>query len=87
MLLLVFAAFNTAVDASQLLRMVPPSFFQVGVVASIALTFVPRMLTNVKEIREAQRVRGHRFRSWRDILPLIMPLITTSLEEAMQLAE
>ncbi len=87
MLLLVFAAFNTAVDASQLLRMVPPSFFQVGVVASIALTFVPRMLTNVKEIREAQRVRGHRFRSWRDILPLIIPLITTSLEDAVQLAE
>ncbi|MHB1296191.1 MAG: energy-coupling factor transporter transmembrane component T [Anaerolineae bacterium] len=86
-LLLVFAAFNASVDASQLLRLSPPFLYQAGVITSIALTFVPQMLVNVREIREAQRVRGHRFRGWRDLLPLIMPLMTTGLEHAIALAE
>ncbi|MCD6518368.1 MAG: energy-coupling factor transporter transmembrane protein EcfT [Anaerolineae bacterium] len=86
-LLLIFAAFNTAVDASLLLRLVPPFFYQAGVVASIGLTFVPQMLLSAQEIREAQRIRGHRFRSWRDFLPLLMPLLTTAFEHAIQLAE
>jgi len=86
-LLLVFAAFNISVDASQLLRLTPAFLYQAGVVTSIALTFMPRMLTSAQEIREAQQIRGHRFRGWRDLLPLIMPLLTTSLERAIQLAE
>jgi energy-coupling factor transport system permease protein len=32
-------------------------------------------------------VRGHRFHGLRDLLPLIMPLLVTALERAMQLAE
>jgi len=86
-LLLVFATFNAAVDASQLLRLVPPSLYQAGLVTSIALTFIPQMLTSLREIREAQRIRGHRFRTWRDSLPLIIPLLTTAFERAVQLAE
>ncbi len=85
--LAIFAAFNMAVDASQLLRMVPPFLYQAGVVASIALTFMPQMLLSAREIREAQRLRGHKFRSWRDLLPLFVPLLTTALEHAIQLAE
>jgi energy-coupling factor transport system permease protein len=86
-LLIVFAAFNLSVDASQLLRLTPAFLYQVGVVTSIALTFMPQMLASAKEIREAQQIRGHRFRGWRDLLPLIMPLLTTSFERAIQLAE
>lgn len=85
--LAIFAAFNMAVDASQLLRMAPPFLYQVGVVASIALTFMPQMLLSAREIREAQRLRGHKFRRWRDLLPLFVPLLTTALEHAIQLAE
>ncbi len=86
-LLLIFAAFNMAADASQLLRFMPASFYQIGTIASIALTFVPQMLASAQEIREAQQIRGHRFRGWRDLLPLFVPLLTTSLERAIQLAE
>jgi energy-coupling factor transport system permease protein len=32
-------------------------------------------------------IRGHRFRGIRDLLPLFMPLLTSSLERAIQLAE
>jgi energy-coupling factor transport system permease protein len=86
-ILVVFAAFNAAVDHYQLLRATPAFLFQAGVVLSIAITFVPQMVLSAREIREAQRIRGHRFRGIRDLLPLVMPLLASSLERAIQLAE
>jgi energy-coupling factor transport system permease protein len=86
-ILVVFAAFNAVVDHYQLLRATPSFLFQAGVIISIAITFVPQMMLSSKEIREAQRIRGHRFRGIRDLLPLIMPLLANSLERAIQLAE
>ena len=86
-ILVVFAAFNAVVDHYQLLRATPDFLLQAGVIVSIAITFVPQMVLNAKEIREAQRIRGHRFRGIRDLLPLIMPLLANSLERAIQLAE
>lgn len=86
-LLLILGTFHLTVDASQLLRLTPPFLYQAGVVACIALTFIPQMLVSAKEIREAQRIRGHRFRNWRDLLPLLVPLLTTALERAIGLAE
>jgi energy-coupling factor transport system permease protein len=86
-ILMVFATFNAVVDHYQLLRATPAFLFQAGVVVSIAITFVPQMVLSAKEIREAQRIRGHRFRGIRDLLPLIMPLLASGLERAIQLAE
>jgi energy-coupling factor transport system permease protein len=86
-ILMVFATFNAVVDHYQLLRATPAFLFQAGVVISIAITFVPQMVLSAKEIREAQRIRGHRFRGIRDLLPLIMPLLASGLERAIQLAE
>ncbi len=86
-LLLVFAAFNVAVDQARLLRLTPGFVYQAGVVAGIAVAFVPQMVTTWAAIREAQEVRGHRVRGVRDLLPLLMPLLVTALERAMQLAE
>jgi energy-coupling factor transport system permease protein len=86
-ILVVFAAFNAVVDHYQLLRATPAFLFQAGVVVSIAITFVPQMVLSAKEIRQAQRIRGHRFRGVRDLLPLVMPLLANGLERAIQLAE
>jgi energy-coupling factor transport system permease protein len=86
-LLLVFATFNVAVDQARLLRLTPGFVYQAGVVAGIAVAFVPQMVTTWAAIREAQQVRGHRVRGVRDLLPLLMPLLVTALERAMQLAE
>jgi len=86
-LLFVFATLNLAVDATQLMRVAPAFLYQAGIVTTIALTFVPQMVASAREIREAQRIRGHRFRGWRDTLPLAMPLLTTAFEHAIQLAE
>ncbi len=86
-ILIVFATFNAGVDHYQLLRSIPAFLFQVGVVLSIAVTFVPHMVWSAQEIRQVQRIRGHRFRGVRDLLPLVLPLLANSLERAVQLAE
>ncbi len=86
-ILLVFATFNALVNHHRLLRSIPAFMYQTGAVASIAIAFVPQMATSLQEIREAQMIRGHRFRGIRDLLPLFMPLLTSSLERAIQLAE
>jgi len=86
-LLLVFATFNAGVDHYRLLRLTPPFLYQVGVITSIAVTFIPQMMAAGQEIREAQTIRGHRFRGLRDLLPLFVPLLTGGLERAVGLAE
>ena len=87
LLLSTFAAFNTAVDQYQLLRLVPSAFHHVGMIASIAITFIPVMTATFEEIRQAQMLRGHRFRGIRDLLPLLAPLLASGLERSIQLAE
>jgi len=86
-IIVVFAAFNSVVDHYQLLRATPGFLFQAGVIISIAITFVPQMVISAREIRQAQRIRGHRFRGIRDLLPLVIPLLANGLERAIQLAE
>ena len=86
-LLLAFAAFNVAVDQARLLRLTPGFIYQLGVVAAIAVAFVPQLVAAWETIREAQQVRGHKVRGLRDLLPLIMPLLITALERAVHLAE
>jgi energy-coupling factor transport system permease protein len=86
-IVIVFAAFNSVVDHYQLLQSTPGFLFQAGVVISIAITFVPQMVLSAREIRQAQQIRGHRIRGIRDLLPLIIPLLASGLERAIQLAE
>lgn len=86
-LLLIFATFNAGVDHYRLLRLTPAFLHHIGVIISIAVTFVPQMVAAGREIREAQAIRGHRFRGLRDLLPLFVPLLTGGLERAVGLAE
>lgn len=86
-LLLIFATFNLGLDQSRLLRLTPKPLYTIGVVAAIAVTFVPQMLIALQEIRDVQRLRGFRARGLRDWGPLFLPLLTTGLERAIQLAE
>jgi energy-coupling factor transport system permease protein len=86
-LMLLFATFNLAINQAQILRLTPAFIYEAGLIVSIALTFFPQMIASVKEIREAQLIRGHRMRRIRDMLPFVMALLTTGLERSFQLAE
>jgi energy-coupling factor transport system permease protein len=82
-----FMVLNLALPVRDLISLIPRAFFQVAVVTSIAVTYMPTTLRQFQQIREAQAIRGHQMRTLRDWLPLLMPLLVGGLEHAMQLAE
>ncbi len=86
-ILLTLTTFNSLVDHYQLLRSTPRFLYQSAIVMSIALTFIPHMFIAQREIREAQALRGHRFRHIRDLLPLFLALLAEGLERSLTLAE
>ena len=86
-MLLAFATLNQALPIRALIRLIPRAFYPVAVVISIGVTFVPVTMRQLQQIREAQAVRGHRVRGLRDWVPLLMPLLISGLERALQLAE
>jgi len=86
-ILLTFATFNMAVDHYRLLRSIPQFLYSSAIVVSIAITFIPQMMVAQQEIREAQMIRGHRFRRIRDLLPLFVTLLAEGLERSITLAE
>lgn len=82
-----FIALNLAVPIRDLIRLAPRAFYPLAVVVSVAVTFAPTTLRQIRQVREAQAVRGRRLRGLRDWLPLFMPLLIGGLEHALQLAE
>lgn len=86
-ILFIFATFNTQIDHYQLLRRTPRFLYQSAIVMSIAITFIPHMFLAQHEIRQAQTLRGHRFRRVHDLLPLLVTLLAEGLERSLTLAE
>lgn len=82
-----FTVLNRALPVRDVIRFIPRAFYPVAVVISVAVTFVPTTLRQLRQIREAQAIRGHRMRGLRDWLPLFMPLLVGGMERALQLAE
>ncbi len=82
-----FTILNVILPIRALIQLIPRAFYPVAVVISIAITFVPTTLRQFQQIKEAQAVRGHRLHGLRDWLPLLLPLLVSGLERALQLAE
>ncbi|HID35303.1 MAG TPA: energy-coupling factor transporter transmembrane protein EcfT [Anaerolineae bacterium] len=86
-LILIFAIYNSALGPQTVLRMIPGFAYQTGVAVSIAIAFIPQTLIAWNDIREAQRLRGHRVKGLSDFLPLFVSLLSYGLDRAIQLAE
>ncbi len=86
-LMVLFGVFNALIDHYRLLRMVPRSFYHIGLAVTIALTFVPQTVLAIQETRDAQRLRGYRFRGVASGIALVGPVLASSLERSLQLAE
>ncbi|MGL4648219.1 MAG: energy-coupling factor transporter transmembrane component T, partial [Caldilineaceae bacterium] len=82
-----FTVFNLMTPVRALIRLVPRAYYPVAVTLAIAVTFVPVTLRQAEQIREAQAVRGAPLRGLRAWLPLFLPLLSSGLERALQLAE
>ena len=86
-LVLVGTTLGAVLDWAALLRLLPARLATVAVAGSVAWAFVPQTAFAFAQIREAQMARGHRPRGVRDLVPLLVPLLTGGLERALMLAE
>ncbi|NIM95218.1 MAG: hypothetical protein GTO18_16090 [Anaerolineales bacterium] len=86
-LLLIMVIFNDLISAQDLLRRTPSGLYQVGVAASISLTFAPQARGAFSSLREAQQIRGYQPKGLRDLPKVVTPLVILSLERAFGIAE
>ena len=86
-LVLVGSVVGGALNWAAVVRLLPDRFLGAAVAGSIAFNLVPQTAVAFQEIREAQRARGHRVRSARDLVPLIVPLLNGGIDRAMGMAE
>jgi energy-coupling factor transport system permease protein len=85
--LLCFGTFLSVVEVARAIRLVPRFLFEAGLVVAIGVSFVPGLVRTARDVREAQRVRGHRARGLRAVAPVAMPILATTLERAVTVAE
>ena len=87
-LMAVFGAFNTNASHYELVQAAPRAFYEVGLVVTVALAFVPSTVAAVHAVREADRARtGGRVVRRGRLVRLLVPIIETGMERAVSLAE
>lgn len=86
-MLAVFVTFNQLVPSSELVRLMPRALRDLGIVILIAVTYVPETSRQLSRIRDAQAIRGHQMRGFKDWRPIIIPLLIGGMERAMSVAE
>jgi energy-coupling factor transport system permease protein len=86
-LYLTFTILNKALSVEQLTRLIPNAFYPLTTIATISLSFFPSIQARTAQIKEAQMIRGNPMKKLSDWLPILIPLMVTSLENAVQLSE
>lgn len=86
-LYLLFNIFNQALTVKQITRLIPRAFHPIATMVTISLTFIPSIQQRTQEIREAQLIRGNPMKKIADWLPVLIPLLVSSLEDAFLLSE
>jgi len=82
----VFAVVQTTVRSADLLAVLPRPFYRAGTTVALALAFAPKTVASLQSIREARQLRGQRA-GWRSAPQLLLPLLLTTLERALQYGE
>ncbi len=86
-LYIAFNIFNLALNTKQITRLIPKLFHPIAITISIALTFFPSIQQRARDIKEAQLIRGNQMKHIVDWLPVFLPLLISSLENAFLLSE
>jgi energy-coupling factor transport system permease protein len=82
----VFGIVAATVRSADLLGLLPQPMYRAGTAVALSLAFVPRTASSFTAIREARRLRGHRT-GWQSAPRLLIPLLLTTLEQALQYGE
>lgn len=85
-LLACIGAANALANPKRLLASLPAALYEVGVAVVVALTFAPSLVSSVRRIRSARRLRGRPDRGLRSLLSVAMPVIEDALERSLALA-
>src|SRR3989442_11266516 len=81
------APFSLLLDSHEVMDALPPPLSRTGVAIAASLNLVPALPTSFVEVTEAQRLRGWRPRGPRSWLEVVVPVVLTSVEGSIQLAE
>lgn len=67
-----------------LFHLLPQRLAPIAVAGSVTWAFLPRTATALRQIRETQTLRGHRWRGGRLSLPLLVPLVVPLLAGGLE---
>jgi energy-coupling factor transport system permease protein len=85
--ILAAAPFSLLLDSHEVMDALPAPLSRTGVVIASSLNLVPAVATSFVEVTEAQRLRGWRPRGPRSWMEVVVPVVLTSVEGSIQLAE
>ncbi len=75
------------VNWTDLFHALPQRFAPIAVTGSVAWSFLPQLAISWRNIRDAQVMRGHQVRGARGVIPLVTPLLASSLDQSLVMAE
>jgi energy-coupling factor transport system permease protein len=85
--ILAAAPFSLILDSHEVMDALPAPLSRTGIAIASSLNLVPAVATSFVEVTEAQRLRGWRSRGPRSWMEVVVPVVLTSVEGSIQLAE
>jgi energy-coupling factor transport system permease protein len=85
--LLAVAPFSLLLGPEDMLDALPAALSRTGSAVAVAVNMVPVVATSFQSVSEAQRLRGWRARGPRSWSELVVPVVLTTIEGSIQLAE
>src|SRR2546421_1760508 len=83
---IVFTVLQSTVHSADLISLLPPPLYRAGTAFALAVTFAPKTVASFHAITEARQLRGRRS-GWRAAPSVLLPLLLTALEQALQYGE
>ncbi|HEY1420560.1 MAG TPA: energy-coupling factor transporter transmembrane component T [Chloroflexota bacterium] len=85
--ILAAAPFSLLLKSHEVMDALPTSLARTGTAIAASLNLVPAVATSFVQVTEAQRLRGWRPRGPRSWAEVVVPVVLTSVEGSIQLAE
>ena len=85
--ILAAAPFSLLLASHEVMDALPPALSRTGAVIAASLNLVPAVASSFVQVTEAQRLRGWRPRGPRSWSEIVVPVVLTSVEGSIQLAE
>src|SRR5579859_6816340 len=85
--ILAAAPFSLLLKSHEVMDALPAALSRTGTAIAASLNLVPAVATSFTEVTEAQRLRGWRPRGPRSWSEVVVPVVLTSVEGSIQLAE